>query len=69
MYKGRIREEYNKLAHKRKKSAIDTAMEKTFAKRREEIVLQRLAVPELCDVYPAFKDAVEVSSIKYVVFL
>ena len=68
MYKQRMRDEYKKLPNNRKQSTIDTAMEKTFSKRRDEIVLQRLAVGDLCDDYPALKDAVEVSFLRIMKF-
>ena len=63
LYKDRLVGEYRKLPHSRKASVIEMAMEKTFATRRKEILLQGKFVQELLDDYPALKDPLQVTSI------
>ena len=60
MHQSRLKEEFQKLPQRRKQSVIDSAMTKTFSKRRAEIIVLFKTVEDVCDDYPALKNAFEV---------
>lgn len=60
MHLERSKEQWKKLPHNRKGSVISLGMEKTFSKRRNDIIVVGKSVVDLLDDYPCLKDPTQV---------